>query len=162
MKTSADAQGMRDLRHLKVLLIDDNRHMLHLMHRILASMRIKYIQEKSNAADAFKELKFLAPDVIFVDWVMEPVDGCEFVKMVRGATDSAFQNVPIVMVTAHTEEYRIKAAIAAGVNGFLAKPISPQMVYQRICAVLDDPRPMNQRQQKPAEAAEPPAQAARG
>lgn len=155
-------QDMRDLRHLKVLLIDDNRHMLHLMHRILASMRIKYIHERNDAGDAFKELKFLAPDIVFVDWVMEPVDGCEFVKMVRSATDAPFQNVPIVMVTAHTEEYRIKAAIAAGVNGFLAKPISPQMVYQRICAVLDDPRPLNQRPQKPAEQRAPPAQAAGG
>lgn len=162
MGNPATTQGLRDLSRLKVLLIDDNRHMLTLMHRILTSMRIKFIEEKSDAADAFKELKHLAPDIVFVDWVMEPLDGCAFVKMVRGATDSPFRNVPIVMVTAHTEEYRIKAAVAAGANGFLAKPISPQMVYQRICAVLDDPRPINQRSAKPADEGNAPAQAARG
>lgn len=148
MTTAAPNQAMRDLSGLRVLLVDDNRHMLTLMHRVLAAMRIKTVYEKSDAKEAFAELKLIAPDLIFVDWVMEPLDGHEFVRMVRTSPECPCPNVPIIMVTGHTEEFRIKAAVAAGVNGFLAKPISPQMVYQRICNVLDDPRPLNQRQGK--------------
>ena len=148
MTSAAANQPLRDLSSLRVLLVDDNRHMLTLMHRVLAAMRVKTVYEKSDASEAFKELKLIAPDLIFVDWVMEPLDGHEFVRMVRTSPESPCPNVPIIMVTGHTEEFRIKAAVAAGVNGFLAKPISPQMVYQRICNVLDDPRQLNQRQSK--------------
>jgi two-component system, chemotaxis family, chemotaxis protein CheY len=149
MTGAAASQTMRDLSSLRVLLVDDNRHMLTLMHRVLAAMRIKIVHEMADATEAFKDLKHLAPDLVFVDWVMEPLDGHEFVRMVRTSPESPCPNVPIIMVTGHTEEFRIKAAVAAGVNGFLAKPISPQMVYQRICNVLDDPRPLNQRQGRP-------------
>jgi two-component system, chemotaxis family, chemotaxis protein CheY len=149
MTSAAANQTMRDLSSLRVLLVDDNRHMLTLMHRVLGAMRIKLVHEMADATEAFNELKHLAPDLVFVDWVMEPLDGHEFVRMVRTSPESPCPNVPIIMVTGHTEEFRIKAAVAAGVNGFLAKPISPQMVYQRICNVLDDPRPLNQRQGKP-------------
>lgn len=148
MTSAAAKQPMRDLSSLRVLLVDDNRHMLTLMHRVLSAMRVKTVYEKADASEAFKELKLIAPDLIFVDWVMEPLDGHEFVRMVRTSPESPCPNVPIIMVTGHTEEFRIKAAVAAGVNGFLAKPISPQTVYQRICNVLDDPRPLNQRQGK--------------
>jgi CheY-like chemotaxis protein len=145
MTAAAAKQPMRDFSNLRVLLIDDNQHMLELMQRVLLAMRVKVIHRMMDAGEAFKELEHLSPDLIFVDWVMEPLDGHEFVRKVRTDPESPCPNVPIVMVTGHTEEFRIKAAVAAGVNGFLAKPISPQMVYQRVCSVIDDPRPLNQR-----------------
>lgn len=150
MTTAPAPQTMRDFSNLRVLLIDDNQHMLELMQRVLLAMRVKIIHRMTDAGTALKELKHVAPDLIFVDWVMEPLDGHEFVRKVRTDPDSPCPNVPIIMVTGHTEEFRIKAAVAAGVNGFLAKPISPQMLYQRVCNVLDDPRPLNQRHAAPA------------
>jgi CheY-like chemotaxis protein len=154
--TTANAsvsQPMRDFSALRVLLVDDNQHMLELMHRVLLAMGVKTIHRMNDATTALKELKHLTPDLILVDWVMEPLDGHAFICKVRTDPASPCQNVPIIMVTGHTEEHRIKAAVAAGVNGFLAKPISPQAVYQRICSVLDDPRPLNQRQAKSEPAA---------
>lgn len=153
MTTAAAKEPVRDFSNLRVLLVDDNRHMLMLMHRVLLAMRVRIIHEMLDASEAFRDLKHIAPDLILVDWVMEPLDGHEFIRKVRTDPASPCPNVPIIMVTGHTEEYRIKAAVAAGVNGFLAKPISPQAVYQRICSVLDDPRPLNQRQAKSEPAA---------
>jgi PleD family two-component response regulator len=146
MTAAAAKHSMRDFSNLRVLLIDDNQHMLELMQRVLLALRVKIIHRMMDAGEAFKELKHFSPDLIFVDWVMEPLDGHEFVRKVRTDPESPCPNVPIIMVTSHTEEFRIKAAVAAGVNGFIAKPISPQMVYQRVCSVIDDPRPLNQRQ----------------
>ena len=63
------------------------------------------------------------------------LDGLEVCKRLRAASD-----VPILMLTAHTETSRVTAARDAGVSGFVRKPISARLLFDRISNVLTDTR----------------------
>ncbi len=138
---SVDTQARYSLENISVLVLDDNRHMRSLVQSILHALGVKEIREASDAPEAFKELQHFHADVIIADWHMEPLDGLDFVRLVRTAKDSPNPYVPIIMLTGHTEYQRVCEARDAGVNEFLAKPISAKALYMRFASFIDNPRP---------------------
>jgi DNA-binding response OmpR family regulator len=72
---------------------------------------------------------------------MEPLDGIDFIKMVRTASDSPNPFVPTIMLTVHTEMNRVVETRDAVVHEFFAKPISAKALYSRIRSIIDRPRP---------------------
>ncbi|MBT5048958.1 MAG: response regulator [Rhodospirillaceae bacterium] len=128
------------LQDFKVLVVDDNRHMRHIVRSILGALGCVYVRECGDAAAAFKELKNTPFDLAIVDWKMDPLDGIDFTKLVRTAKDSPNPYIPIIMLSAYTEYRRISEARDAGVNEFLAKPISVSNVGRRIASVISHPR----------------------
>ncbi len=76
-----------NLDNLNILVVDDNRHMHAILRAILNAMRIKHIRYCDDPADAFSEMRDAAPDLIITDWKMEPLDGLDFVRLVRTAQD---------------------------------------------------------------------------
>jgi two-component system chemotaxis response regulator CheY len=129
------------LDNINVFIIDDNRHMRGLVKSILHALGVKEIGEAGDAADAFTELQHFTADIIIVDWYMEPLDGLDFVRLMRTAKDSPNPYIPIIMLTGYTEYRRVAEARDAGINEFLAKPISPRDLYLRIASIIDHPRP---------------------
>ena len=129
-----------NLERLNFLIVDDNKHMRALVKSILHALGIKNILEAGDGADAFKELRHFPADIIICDWNMSPLDGMDFVRMVRTGNDSPNQYVPIIMLTGHTEMNRVLEARDSGVHEFLAKPISAKSLYARIRAIIENPR----------------------
>jgi PleD family two-component response regulator len=130
-----------DLSGLNILLVDDNGHMRLVVKSILNSLGVRNIRDAGEAVAAFKEMATFEADIIIVSWLMETISGPEFVKLVRTAKDSPNPYVPIVMLSAFTETYRVNEARDAGINEFLAKPLSPKSLYQRIVSIIEKPRP---------------------
>ncbi len=130
-----------NLSRLNFLIVDDNKHMRALVKSILHALGVKSILEAGDGADAFKELRHFPADVIICDWSMQPLDGLDFVRMVRTGTDSPNPFVPIIMLTGHTEMHRVMEARDSGVHEFLAKPISAKGIYSRIRTIIENPRP---------------------
>lgn len=137
----SDQNSRYVLDNINVLVLDDNRHMRSLVQSILHALGVKNVMEAGDAAQAFKELQHFNADVIIVDWHMEPLDGLDFVRLVRTAKDSANPYVPIIMLSGYTEYRRVTEARDAGVNEFLAKPISAKALYLRFASIIDNPRP---------------------
>jgi len=129
------------LEALSILVVDDNKHMHSIVKAILNSMRVKNIRFSDNAADAFMEIRQWHPDIIITDWAMQPLDGLDFVRLVRKGADSPNPYVPIVLLTGHTEMCRVIEARDTGVNEILAKPISIKSLYSRIASIVQEPRP---------------------
>ena len=129
-----------NLEVLSVLAVDDNRHMHSIVKAILNSMRIKQIRFCDNAADAFVEMKQGMPDIVITDWKMEPLDGLDFVRLIRNGEDSPNPYMPIIMLTGYTEIERVTEARDCGVTEFLAKPISVEALYSRIVGIIHKPR----------------------
>ncbi|MBT5048775.1 MAG: response regulator [Rhodospirillaceae bacterium] len=129
-----------DFREIKVLLIDDSRHMRLIIKSILLGLGCKQIREAGDAAVAFKEMQSFTANLIIVDWFMEPLDGLEFVRLVRTAEDSPDPYIPIIMLSGFTEFQRVAEARDAGVNEFLAKPVSVQLLGRRIESIINNPR----------------------
>jgi two-component system, chemotaxis family, chemotaxis protein CheY len=128
------------LERIKVLVLDDNMHMRYLIKEILLALGIRDTSLVSNVPQAFKELRHFNADIIITDWHLEPLDGFEFVKLVRTALDSRNPYVPIIMLSARTEVKFIQNARDVGVNEFLAKPVSAKSLYQRMLSLIDHPR----------------------
>lgn len=130
-----------NLEVLNVLVVDDNRHMHSIVKAILNAMRIKNIRFCDDAADAFLEMRQWMPDIIITDWKMEPLDGLDFVRLIRKGQDSPNPYVPIILLTGYTEAERITEARDAGVTEILAKPISIEALHSRIVSIIENPAP---------------------
>ncbi len=128
------------LDKLSILIVDDNHHMRFLVRTIAKTLGINDIEEAEDGESAYKTLEHFPADIVIVDWNMAPMDGIEFTKMIRNNDDSPNVYVPIIMLTGHTELARVRVARDAGVNEFLAKPVSAKKVYQRIRSILENPR----------------------
>jgi two-component system chemotaxis response regulator CheY len=135
-----DANSRYVLENINVLVVDDNRHMRQLVESILHALGVKHVCQAGDAAQAFKELQHFTADVIIVDWHMDPLDGLDFVRLVKTAKDSPNPYVPIIMLSGYTEYRRVTEARDAGVHEFLAKPISAKALYQRFASIIDNPR----------------------
>ncbi len=130
-----------NLELLNFLIVDDNKHMRSMVRTILHSFGVRNVAEAVDGSTAFKTLSDFHADVIICDWQMSPMDGLEFTRMVRTAEDSPCPFVPIIMLTGHTEINRVVEARDAGVNEFLAKPISAKKLYSRMEIIIERPRP---------------------
>jgi CheY-like chemotaxis protein len=125
---------------LKILVVDDNQHMRKLVTAILQAFGVTLITEASNGMRALEAMKE-NPDVVILDWMMDEMNGIEFTKTVRTSADSPNPYVPIIMLTGHTSADCVQQARDAGVNEFLAKPVSVKAMLARLTSVIEHPRP---------------------
>ena len=126
---------------MNVLVVDDNRHMVHLVCQLLHALGVKRTISALDGAEAFTQLRTNTIDIIVADYNMAPIDGLEFVKLLRPANDSPNPYVPIVMLTGHTDSRSVRAARDSGITEFLAKPISAKNLYLRLLNLIDNPSP---------------------
>ena len=129
------------LNGLKFLVIDDSAFMRELLGDVLRHFDVHAIREAGDGAEALQVMLAWTPDIILADWEMQPFDGIEFTRTVRASTEGNTRFLPIIMVSAHSEYWRIQNARSAGVNEFLVKPVSPKALFSRIRAVIERPRP---------------------
>ena len=130
-----------DLERLNLLVVDDNRYMRSLVRSVLRGLGARRIEEGTDGADAYTRLATYAADVIICDGQMSPMDGLEFVRLVRTGSDSPNPFVPVILLTARMEAERVVEARDAGVTEFLVKPFSAHQLYARIRAIIEHPRP---------------------
>lgn len=131
---------MASVSDIHVLVVDDNRQMRFLLRCLLRAGGVHDVTEADNAEHAFALLRDRPVDLIIVDWLMRPMDGLEFTRKLRWDAQSPNPYVPILMLTAHTEASRVAAARDAGVSGFVKKPISARVLFDRVTFALTDTR----------------------
>jgi CheY-like chemotaxis protein len=129
-----------NIQQLHFLVVDDNKHMSMLIKNLLHALGSRMVAEANDAADAFAELTHFPADIIITDYHMQPLDGLDFVRLVRTGSDSPNPFVPIIMLSGHTEMNKIMQARDAGVHEYLAKPISAKSLYSRIDSIIARPR----------------------
>jgi two-component system chemotaxis response regulator CheY len=118
---------------MKVLLVDDSRTMRNIQKSILTQLGFTDIEEAADGVDALSKSGAFAPDLMLVDWNMPNMDGLTFVKQFRASGGTT----PIIMVTTEAEKIRVIEAIKAGVNNYVIKPFTPDLLQQRIRETLD-------------------------
>jgi YesN/AraC family two-component response regulator len=123
----------------KVLVVDDEFYSRKVVRTLLLGMGITNIYDADSGAKGLDAIRAIAPDVVLVDWEMPVMDGAAFSKAVR-TPGFAHPNVPIIMLTGHSERWRVKEAMRLGVNGYLLKPVSGQMLCDRLVSTLTKPR----------------------
>ncbi|MBI1327937.1 MAG: response regulator [Alphaproteobacteria bacterium] len=129
-----------NLANISILIVDDNKPMLDLTRSILHTMGVGHVYVARDGNEGFQQFCQHKPDVVFVDWVMEPMDGIEFVKMIRKDSRSPDPYVPVVMMTGFTEKWRVIHARDCGITEYLMKPFTAFDIFKRLVQVIEKPR----------------------
>ena len=111
-----------------------------ILRQVLRSLGVRHVYEASDGVGALDVFNTTPPDLVITDWEMQPVDGRQLVKSIRTAKDSPNPYVPVIMLTAHTESFRIHQARDAGINEYLAKPVSARGLYGRLVNAIERTR----------------------
>lgn len=131
-----------DLKGLRLLIVDDNRHAAEIVKSILTSVGAQEISDATTAERAFRLMREEPFDVVVVDQNLGKGDeGIQLVQRIRNDPASPNPFIPILMLTGYTEQRRVKAARDAGVSEFLSKPFTIAGLLRRMEALIHQPRP---------------------
>jgi two-component system chemotaxis response regulator CheY len=122
---------------LKILIVDDNRYMRLLLAEILKSVGVRTIHEAADGAEGLRLMAEQPVDLVMTDLSMQPLDGLDFLRLLRRSADSPNQAVPVIMITGHSTSAKVQEARDAGVNEFLAKPLSARAVLERLHRAIE-------------------------
>jgi two-component system, chemotaxis family, chemotaxis protein CheY len=128
------------IQQLTLLVVDDNPFMRNLVRNLLLNIGVKTIYEAGDGIAALDMIRQINPDVVVLDWEMPLLNGAEVVRIVRSPGVFPAPDLPIIMLTAHGERWRIVEAAKLGVNEFLCKPVSAKSLYDRLLSILLKPR----------------------
>lgn len=126
---------------LKVLVCDGSRHMRSLLLGILLGFGIRNTREATDGSNALEILSTWPADIILTELEMRPLDGIDFIRLLRTSEESQGRFIPIVVLTAWSEKRNVVAARDSGINEFLAKPVTPLALLTRFNEVILRPRP---------------------
>ena len=118
---------------MRILIVDDSKTMRTIQKTILDQLGYSDIEEACNGQDALSKLGSFEPDLILLDWNMPEMDGLTFLKEYR----SKGNKTPVIMVTTESEKSRVIEAIKAGVNNYVIKPFTPEVLGERIKDTLE-------------------------
>ncbi|TAJ69161.1 MAG: response regulator [Phenylobacterium sp.] len=125
---------------LKILLVDDNHYMRVLLAEILRAIGVHHIYEANDGAEGLQMMRDHPIDLVMTDLSMQPLDGIDFVRLLRNSPDSPNQMAPVIMITGHSTFARVNEARDAGVSEFLAKPLTARGVIERLNQAIENPR----------------------
>lgn len=117
----------------RILIVEDERDIADLLRYNLqeAGFKTDYVR---NGADALQRAIEKTPDLILLDLMLPEVDGMIVCRLLKN--DPRTKNIPVVMVTAKTEEKDRVAGLELGADDYIIKPFSPREVVLRVSAVL--------------------------
>lgn len=127
-----------DFAALKVLVIDDQEFVRTIVKKMLQQIGIGAVVEAHDGNSGLEVAEQEKPDVVICDVQMRPMDGFGFVKMLRALPFG--QTMPVIMLTAHTDAATVARAKELKVDAYLAKPVLPPALKDKIAKVVADAR----------------------
>ncbi len=120
-------------RPTKVLIVDDEPAIREMIRFSLMSNGFE-CTEAGDADKAQNSLKTNMPDLILLDWMLPGLSGLEFAQLLK--RNPSTRNIPIIMLTARSEESSKVLGLNSGADDYVTKPFSPRELVARILAVL--------------------------
>src|SRR5215207_9681583 len=117
----------------RILIIEDNQANMQLMVYLLRAFghdTVEAVDGESGLTTAQDEL----PDLILCDLQMPGIDGYEVARRIR--LESQLKAIPLIAVTAYAMVGDQDKVLAAGFNGYIAKPINPEIFVGQVDAFL--------------------------
>ena len=111
-----------------------------IVRSLLNNIGVKRVIEAGDGIAALEKIREDTPDVVILDWEMPLLNGPELVRIVRSPGVFPTPDIPIIMLTAHGEHWRILESVKLGVNEFLCKPVSAKALFDRLISILLKPR----------------------
>jgi len=119
-----------------LLVVDDNRDIRELLKHILTLNGFQ-VQEAAEGATALRLIHEARPALVLLDVMMPGLSGYQVVEKVREHPDLEVSEVPILMITAKSQDSDIQSGLASGANGYLIKPFRPAALMEKVSEMLE-------------------------
>jgi two-component system alkaline phosphatase synthesis response regulator PhoP len=117
----------------KILVVDDEQDILELIRHALNKEGFE-VFVCANGQQAVEKTKKINPDLILMDVIMPIMDGMEACRQIKDAPETS--NIPVIFLTARSEEFAELAGFEAGADDYISKPIRARVLISRIKAIL--------------------------
>jgi len=117
----------------RILVVDDEPDLLELVRFNLSQAGFE-VETAATGREALERLEASPPDLVILDLMLPDVSGNDICRQIRG--DPALAELPIVMLTAKSEEVDRVVGFELGADDYVAKPFSPRELTLRVRAVL--------------------------
>jgi CheY-like chemotaxis protein len=118
----------------RVVSVDDHRDLLDLITQSLTLLGDYTVVTADNGVDGLSLVMQLRPDCAVIDVKMPGLDGYQVVRALRG--DPNARAIPLIILTALTQEHYHFAGLLAGADRYLTKPVTPSVLVQAIHKVV--------------------------
>jgi len=122
-------------QNMKILVVDDFSTMRRIVKNLLKQIGYQNIEEAEDGAQAYSKLKNGGFSFVVSDWNMPNMDGLDLLKKVR--SDPELKDLPILMVTAEAEKEKVITAIQAGVNNYIVKPFTGEVLKEKMDKIIE-------------------------
>jgi len=119
----------------KVLIVDDMMPIRKLVGKVCKELGFTNLVEAADGIQAWEQVQNSQPPIglIISDWNMPNCSGLDLCKRLRG--DSRFGKTPFLMVTAEAEHHQVVEALQAGVDNYVVKPFTVQILTEKLEAI---------------------------
>ena len=117
---------------MRILVVDDSTTMRRIIANSLKAVGFEDIVEAGDGQQALETLDGV--DMLLTDWNMPNMDGLTLVKAVRA--NPATSGLPIIMVTSEGARDEVMEALAAGVNDYIVKPFTKDILAEKVRGML--------------------------
>ncbi|MDR7416617.1 MAG: response regulator [Armatimonadota bacterium] len=131
---------------IRIVIADDESLIRMGLRSMLEERGYRVVGEASDGRRAVELVRKLRPDLVILDIKMPELDGLEAARQIQG-----IQPTPVVMLTAYSERELVRRAQAAGVLGYLVKPIKEEDLVPTIEVALARFRDLREREGRIAE-----------
>ena len=122
-------------KNMKILIVDDFSTMRRIIKNLLRDLGFTNTQEADDGVTALPMLRNGDFDFLVTDWNMPGMTGIDLLKEVRA--DAKLAALPVLMVTAEAKRDQIIEAAQAGVNGYVVKPFTAQVLKEKIDKIFE-------------------------
>ncbi|SHM49504.1 Signal transduction histidine kinase [Chitinophaga jiangningensis] len=134
-------------RRKTILVVEDNEDLRFYLKDNLK--RLYDVEEATNGKEGWEKAKQLLPDLVISDVMMPLMDGVTMAKMIRG--ERATAHIPVILLTAMGSEQKQLEALDAGINDYITKPFTYEVVESRIRNLIAHQMHLQKRFQKQIE-----------
>jgi CheY-like chemotaxis protein len=140
-KTGLDPETRVNLAKASILVIEASQHAADVLGQMLKGFGVGEVHRATTIGEAERVLQTSVVDLIIADPKLRDGDAYDYLREIRQRKDAAYRYVPFILASAHSTRSDVKRARDTGGNFFVAKPIAPGVLLQRILWVAKDKRP---------------------
>lgn len=116
-----------------VLIVEDDTDVLNYLQEVLQKYFVVHIA--MNGVEAIDKLESLTPDIIVSDVMMPLMNGLEFMERIR--SNEKTKDIPIILLTALTDDKNRIKAIKNGADAYITKPFDPQLLVTTVANLIE-------------------------
>jgi two-component system, chemotaxis family, chemotaxis protein CheY len=117
-------------KNMRIMVVDDFSTMRRIVRNILKQLGFTNIEEAEDGSVALEKLKEGEFQFVITDWNMPNMTGLDLLKSIRG--NERLKDIPVLLVTAEAEKENVVQAAQAGVNDYVVKPFTADVLQKKI------------------------------